>query len=241
MRHLGRKALIVILCIAGILAAAFGLYVSDYYHANDAALAAMADSDTISIQKNQDSSVTFTPSKSSDIGVIFYPGGKVENTAYAPLLRKYAEKGITCELLKMPFNLAVFDINAADRINRNKVTHWYIAGHSLGGAMAAVYASKHAEELDGLILLGAYSTEDLSDTNLKVILIDGSNDQIINQKRAEESLSNYPDSTYSFTIEGGNHSQFGSYGHQKGDGVSTITADEQWDETVEDTLEIMQK
>lgn len=39
---------------------------------------------------------------------------------------------------------------------------WYVGGHSLGGAMAASYAAKHTDELDGLVLLAAYSTADLT-------------------------------------------------------------------------------
>ncbi|MCF0238629.1 MAG: hypothetical protein HUK24_08520 [Sphaerochaetaceae bacterium] len=40
-----------------------------------------------------------------------------------------------------------------------------------------------------------------------------------------------------FVIEGGNHSGFGSYGHQKGDGISTITKEEQWEITVKQIVE----
>ena len=75
----------------------------------------------------------------SDIGLIFYPGGKVETEAYAPLLDQLAEQGITCVLVEMPLHLAVFDINAADDIYEQfpEITSWYLCGHSLGGAMAS--------------------------------------------------------------------------------------------------------
>ena len=58
---------------------------------------------------------------------------------YAPLLHDLAEDGILCVLVKMPCNLAVLDMNAADGIPEcfPEVTDWYIGGHSLGGAMAA--------------------------------------------------------------------------------------------------------
>ena len=96
-------------------------------------------------------------------GLIFYPGGKVEETAYAPLMREAAENGTLCVLLKMPLRLAVLDVNAADGIQTAYpvVKNWYISGHSLGGSMAASYAAKHTETFQGLILLAAYSTEDL--------------------------------------------------------------------------------
>ena len=112
---------------------------------------------------------------------------KVENTAYAPLLHDLAEDGILCVLVKMPCNLAVLDRNAADSIPErfSEVTDWYIGGHSLGGAMAASYAAKHTDELDGLVLLAAYSTADLTDSGLRVYAAYGSEDGVLNRKNTK--------------------------------------------------------
>lgn len=56
-------------------------------------------------------------------------------------MESLAQKGILCVLVRMPFNLAVFDVNAADGIREMfpEITDWYIGGHSLGGSMAAAY------------------------------------------------------------------------------------------------------
>ena len=83
----------------------------------------------------------------------------------------------------MPCNLAVLDSNAADGIAEQypDIETWFIGGHSLGGAMAASYAAGHSDELDGLILLAAYSTEDLSGSDLAVLSIYGSEDQVLNR------------------------------------------------------------
>ena len=61
-------------------------------------------------------------------------------------------------LVKMPFNMAIFDSDAADEIISSypEVEHWFMAGHSMGGAMASAYASKNPNQVDGLILMGAY-------------------------------------------------------------------------------------
>ena len=105
----------------------------------------------------------------------------MEHTAYAPLMKELAEKDILCVLVKMPFHLAVFDINAADGIREQfpEIKSWYIGGHSLGGSMAASYVSKHTEDFEGLVLLAAYSTEDLSDSGLKVLSVYGSEDGVL--------------------------------------------------------------
>ena len=135
-------------------------YMSDYYHADEVAVAAIAyQADDVQIE--QDGNVTWFIPQEPTAGLIFYPGGKVEYTAYAPLLRACAEKGILCALVRMPGNLAVLDANAADGLQEKhpEITTWYIAGHSLGGAMAANYAAAHSADYNGLILLAAYSTK----------------------------------------------------------------------------------
>lgn len=146
-----------------LVCAGFAVYVGDYYHADEAAVQAMAVAGEITVSKADGNDLVFAP-PNPKAGLIFYPGGKVEYTAYAPLMRACAEKGILCVLVEMPFNLAVLDMNAADGIAEQypDIDRWYIGGHSLGGAMAAAYAANHSGELDGLILLAAYSTKDLA-------------------------------------------------------------------------------
>ena len=160
---------------------------------------------------------------------------KVENTAYAPLLHDLAEDGILCVLVKMPCNLAVLDRNAADSIPERffEVTDWYIGGHSLGGAMAASYAAKHTDELDGLVLLAAYSTADLTDSGLRVYAAYGSEDGVLNREKYEADRTNLPQDTTETVIDGGCHAGFGSYGAQKGDGTPTISAEEQQRQTAD--------
>ena len=132
-----RRVFLWLLAVLLAVCVAFGVYVSDYYHADPAAEDALVSDDVVSVTK-QNGNWVFAP-ESPTAGLIFYPGGKVENTAYAPLLHDLAEDGILCALVKMPCNLAVLDRNAADSIPEcfPEVTDWYIGGHSLGGAMAA--------------------------------------------------------------------------------------------------------
>lgn len=235
--------LISLLCVVAICCAGFGVYVSDYYRANDTALAAtFSDNEVTVIEKNNDCMV-FTP-KNPERGMVFYPGGKVEYTAYAPLMKELAREGFFCVLVKMPFNLAVFDISAADDVisEYTNVDEWYIAGHSLGGAMAASYASKNADKLEGLILLAAYSTEDLTDSGLNVIQIQGREDGLFwdDMEDVKKYQPNLPDDFSQLCIEGGCHAYFGSYGEQEGDGKPTITPKEQVRQTVEFITENLQ-
>ena len=228
----------VILALA-IIVGACAIYLGDYYRADQNAISAFLPQGTI-WKENPDGTVVFEPEGATK-GLIFYPGGKVEYTAYVPLMQACAEKGILCVLAQMPFNLAVLDINAADGIQKEypEIEDWYIGGHSLGGSMAASYLADHAEDYEGLVLLGSYSTADLSDTDLAVLSVFGSEDEVMNREKYEANKSNLPSDFIEYVIEGGCHAYFGMYGAQDGDGTPTITNEEQIRLTVEHIVKIM--
>lgn len=211
----------IVLLILAILAGAFLWYVSDYYRAEDVALEVMAQDNGITVRDNL---TILSPTYPTDTTIIFYPGAKVEAEAYLPLLDQIRQTGVTCILVHMPFRMAIFDANAAEEVIAQfpEVQHWYIAGHSMGGAMASKFASDHPDQVDGLILMGAYIYGDYPDE--KSLTIYGS----LNQ-----SVEDHIDYTENIAeIEGGNHAQFGNYGPQKGDPPATISAQEQQAQTV---------
>ncbi len=168
-------------------------------------------------------------SPASEYGLVLYPGAKVEPAAYMPLMEKIADEGIYCVMAKMPFNFAFFNINAADALMATApdIKHWWIGGHSLGGVVAATYTADHADALEGIALLAAYSTEDLNVGSLRAIVLYGSNDQVVNRESLEKDAGNLPADSQTVLIEGGNHAGFGDYGAQEGDGDAAISADEQ--------------
>lgn len=161
----------------------------------------------------------------SDVGFVFYPGGRVDYLAYAPFCEKLQELGINVFLVDMPFNMANFGINKANTLMKEyaEITDWFIGGHSLGGVAASMYASNNEDKIDGLVLVGMYLAMDYDVEN--TITINGSNDL-----RVGDSVD-YTTNVY--VIEGGNHAQFGNYGPNEGDGEATISAEEQQDEAAE--------
>ena len=56
------------------------------YPARDVALTALESTDQVSV--TLDKLIVFTPTEQTDTGLIFYPGGLVEPTAYAPILHQ---------------------------------------------------------------------------------------------------------------------------------------------------------
>jgi hypothetical protein len=229
----------VVLAFA-IIVGACAIYLGDYYRADNEEIGAFLPQGTTWKEK-PDGTIVFEPEGATK-GFIFYPGGKVEYTAYIPLMQACAEAGILCVLVEMPFNLAVLDVNAADGIQEEypEIEEWYIGGHSLGGSMAASYLANHVEDYEGLILLGSYSAANLSGTNLAVLSVFGSEDRVMNREKYEESKSNLPNNFTEYIIDGGCHAYFGMYGAQDGDGKPTVTNEEQIRLTVENIVKIME-
>lgn len=238
------KRLLTILIVIVLLAVIYvrvHVFLSNFYKATNNAWEYIDNpSEGVSVEYIENT-IVFAPEEEPVAGLIFYPGGLVESEAYAPLLEQLAENGIECILVEMPYYLAILDANGARGIQAKypEIDTWYIGGHSLGGAMASLYADRHSDEYEGLILLAAYSTKDLNDDDIDILLVNGSNDLVMNRTKYEKNKSNLPADYDEVVIEGGCHSYFGDYGLQSGDGNPTITCEEQTDITKETIIEFI--
>jgi len=226
------KNVVKIMAVAIVVATAvfaWLMYANDYYKATDVAKKAMLGTSEIEVVEEEGYYVFTQKNSEAEKGIVFYPGGKVEETAYAPLLMELAEEGYEVYLVKMPAKLAIFGMNAAEKIFKEAehITDWTMMGHSLGGAMAASFSASHDEEVDALVLLAAYSTEDLSSLEIEVYSFYGSEDKVLNMEKYEEYRGNLPVEVVEEVIEGGNHANYGHYGAQEGDGEASITRKEQ--------------
>ena len=220
--------------IAIIVAGILGMIVwskTGTYDAGDTALAALESSETVAV--SQDQWIVFDPQTDPQIGVIFYPGGLVEAGAYAPVLHQIAEEGILVIITPMPLNLAILNTNAASSVidAYPDISEWIIAGHSLGGAAAAIYAENNPESVSALVFWDSYPPEsaDLSDNDIAVLSVYGTMDSYPNTDDFDARRHLVPEDTTFIGIEGANHAQFGDYGPQKGDVAATISLDEQHD------------
>ncbi len=225
---------LVLVCLLVVFAATVSYVMDDYDSLVDETY--LTSSDVVTVEQMENG--LFFDGPGMESAYIFYPGGKVEYTAYAAIMYQLAENGMDCFLVEMPLQLALFDRDAAEDIMADySYDTWYLGGHSLGGAMAAYEGASIADSIDGLILLASYETKDISDTDLRVLTIYGSEDQVMVAEKYESNLVNLPEDFTEIIIEGGNHGQFGDYGQQEGDGIATISAEEQQSQTVEAILE----
>ncbi|HEY5610837.1 MAG TPA: alpha/beta hydrolase [Thermoanaerobaculia bacterium] len=174
---------------------------------------------------------------SREAGLVFICGSGVSAHAYAPLLRPIAEAGHPVFVVKLPYRFAPFDSHKDAAIGRarrvfethREISRWVIAGHSLGGALAARVTRTVPRGVTGLVLIGTThpKRDDLSSLAIPVTKIYGSNDGVAPPDRMLATKHLLPKQTRWVEIEGGNHSQFGHYGRQLFDGKATVSREAQ--------------
>jgi len=240
-----RKGLRLVLAVLGLiilLVAGFVLWGKTPAQPMPEALAALQSDAQVAVTTGQ--WLVFSPAQlQPTTGFIIYPGGRVDYRAYAHAAHQIASQGYLVVIVRMPLNLAVLGIYSAQDVQSAypQIQHWAVGGHSLGGAMAATYAKTHPDTVQGLALWAAYpaSSDDLSQTTLRVVSIFGSLDGLATGEKMDVSRPLLPADTTWVNISGGNHAQFGWYGKQAGDNPASISRSEQQAQVVAATLEML--
>jgi len=233
-----RKFGLVILVIIMMIVSVFLVWALTPLGPMDEALEALESDEDVSVET--DEWLVFEPAREEpETGLIIYPGGRVDPRSYAPAARGIARDGFLVVIAPMRLNLAIFSPNEAEDIidHFGDIDRWFIGGHSLGGVMAARYADRN--EVHGLVLWASYPADDLSDSNIPIISIYGSNDGLTTVEDIEDSKEDLPPDTRYVEIEGGNHAQFGWYGDQSGDNEASISREEQQDIIVYETVKFL--
>ncbi|WP_019585571.1 alpha/beta fold hydrolase [Deinococcus apachensis] len=162
--------------------------------------------------------------------LVLYPGGLVRPQAYEWLGRALAADGVQTVIPVFPLDLAVLGVNrAGELISRfGQGKRVVLAGHSLGGAMAASYAAKHPQDLSGLILMAAYPAQNVSLQNAPypVLSLLAERDGVASAADVRGGLARLPPDTTLTVLPGAVHAFFGRYGPQRGDGQPTATREE---------------
>jgi hypothetical protein len=212
--------IVLILIILTALIAGWVYLSTVQYYATEEALVAYEMNDG----KDMKNYLEF--SDDSEIGLIFYPGGKVESGSYSYLAEL---DNINVYIARFPFQLAFFNPNiAGDIIEDNpEVKSWFVGGHSLGGVAAYNYANNNPENIEGTFMLASYPASDYSQetTSFKNLAFFADNDGLVEDFKEKQNL--FPVNTDFIEIKGGNHANFGDYGAQKNDKESSISKSEQ--------------
>jgi len=176
-------------------------------------------------------------------GLILYPAAQVNHRSYAPAARTIAAEGYLVAVVPMPLHLAILGAERAKGVMDAfpTVQQWTVGGHGLGGTMAAQFARKHPDLVQGLVLWASYpaNADDLSTANLQVLSISGTQDGVTTAASIEAARVRLPADTSFVVIEGANHGQFGWYGAQYGDKTATITREAQQAQVVAATVGLL--
>ena len=141
--------------------------------------------------------IVFTPAAGNvTSGYILYPGGRVPPEAHAPLARGLAQAGSLAVIVPMPLNLAILNTDPATAVIEAfpRISTWTIAGHLLGGSMAARYTHQNPGKGDGLAMLAAYPEAhlDFSALDLSVAAVYADRDGLATVEEVEGSFPQLP-------------------------------------------------
>lgn len=224
------KVLISIAAVLAIILGASAIYLGTYEKPTAEAIQVAGtmeqDADTLWFTGN------------TQRGYLIYPGGKVDERAYAPFAQLLASRGDTVVISRMPFRLAILDTGRASSImaKHPEVTEWVLVGHSLGGTAASMYLAKHPEKVTGIVFLASYPSSDLSGLDIAGQSFLGERDSVLGMDKYNQAQAFFPVDTTEVVIAGGNHSGFGSYGLQGGDTEASISAEQQQEQVARDIL-----
>lgn len=173
-------------------------------------------------------------------GLVFYPGGRVDFRAYAPILRRIAEAGYTVALLQVSLDLAILEQDKAKVVlQAYPELGWAVAGHSLGGVAAANFAT--GNPVWGLVLWASFPQDDLSSRSIPTLALFGERDGLIDAARRSEEGKKLPQGASVQVVTGLNHAGFGGYGPQPGDLETTLPPEQNWDQVAKLTLAFLEQ
>ena len=236
MKLLKRLLLSIVALLALSIAAVCLWMMRPYPVQQDAIDQALRSDEAVQVSRGE--YLVFTPANVAvDRGLIFYPGGKTDPTSFAPLLRALAEAGLRVVAVPMPLNTAFLDVDSATRAIAAfpDINHWFLAGHSLGGVAAAMYAQTNANRLDGLILWAAYPAADISSPGLDVLSIYAHDDLNTTLGDISKHQDWLPENTVYVEIEG-NHWQFGHFSDSQNQQPQKISREQQQSQILSATL-----
>jgi pimeloyl-ACP methyl ester carboxylesterase len=226
------------------------LWFVNLFRTRDVAPETLADSERVTVRSTDETLVFMPAGPAAGSGLVFIVGGGVGAEAYAPLLRPIADNGYPVFIVRLPYWMAPLESHKRSAIRRvldvvegdAPVERWVVAGHSLGGALASRVAARAPAALAALVLIGTSHPKelDLSSSPLAVTKIYATNDGIATPEMIAATRGLLPVDTRWVEIEGGNHSQFGHYGHQLFDGDATISRERQQEITRQALLQALQ-
>lgn len=210
------------------------------------ALSALSNDAAVSVEAKDWGYLMEPAHNTAQLGLVFYPGARVDYRAYAPVLRQIAAAGYPVALMWVPFNLAITDQDRAKVVLESyPQLRWVLAGHSMGGVAASNFAFSDdpavRQSVVGLIFWASYPQYDLSGFTLPTLALFGSKDGLIPAEKRALEVSRMPKGTRVEVLEGLNHAAFGAYGAQAGDQAADVPQAEGWERIARASIEFLRQ
>jgi hypothetical protein len=207
-------------------------------------------SDAQVVVSRNGSTLRFDPrSPRRGAGLVWVTGCLVPAEAYAPLARAVARDGTPVLVYQLPWRCAPLPAHQAQVLTdlRTLMTapgsRWVLGGHSKGAVFVSALAAVPPPALRGIVLAGTTHPRDvdLSATRLVVAKVVATQDGIAPAPTSEARRGLLPPGALWHVVDGGNHSQFGWYGTQLGDGRATIDRARQQAIVVDVVLDVLRR
>jgi hypothetical protein len=207
----------------------------------------LRDSADVTVRRGRD--LVFEPRGAPPrAGLVFHPGGYGDPEAYARVFHEVARHArLRCVIVPGPQRTPIANRFSTDRVlaEHADIGRWFIAGHSQGGAVAALYLRDRLDQpavagkIAGLVFLGffVFDRHSLAARALPCLSVYGDRDG--HAERFKPNEKNLPAGAKVVCIEGGNHGQFGAYGLHFPDGTPTISREAQQDRTIAEIVEFV--
>jgi dienelactone hydrolase len=210
------KAAAVVVLALGLVTYGYLSYTTERDRAMPAADALAALESDSAVEVSLDDWLVMTPKNTPNgIGIVVYPGAHCDIRGYAPVLKEIAAAGYLVVVPEMPFDFSIFAPDRADEVRAAypEIEHWVIAGHSLGGAMAARYAQLNQDNLAGLIVFDSYppKSNSLADSELPILLFERVRDDGSRDQKFIDNDELFPEDVPRIMIPGGQHMYYGSF------------------------------
>ena len=215
--HASVRVLTALFTLAVLVVAGVAIWLVVGVPADGDAYAAVAADSDLEIDDHGGVLELRPAANSPTVGVVFYPGARIDHTAYAATWAPVVEAtGVAVFVPRMPFNLAPF---AADRIESIRAANpaidtWLLGGHSMGGFAALDFVTDHpGAELAGLVLWASAGPPrtDPSAIDVPTLTVAGELDDVIPLDAIERSEERFAAVGELVVVPGMTHSQFGRY------------------------------
>ncbi len=183
-----------------------------------AALAALQSSAAVSVTDG-DWLIMEPKNVTPTTGVIFYTGANCDVHGYAEIFQRVAAAGYLVVAPTWIFDYSITDIfrstPKADEIRAAypDIKNWVIAGHSMGGATAGIYAHANQDRLAGIIFYDSYppDAQSLGDSDLPALHVHRATLEGEAPAMFTGRKNLYPANTTWVPVPGGIHMYFGSF------------------------------